>query len=92
MDNPWTSLRTSCGRTVDAGGAAVDTLGTVSGHGQWTNGGVLVDNGPAWWKHVDVIRAPGENTVVPPHTDHNQQTHPDQRRYTGVHSIHTPYY
>ena len=92
VDKSWTRLRTSCGPTVDADTPAVDSLGTHHGHGQWTNGGVLVDNVPGSWKHVDVISRPGDDTDVPPHADHNLQTGADQRRHPCVHTIHTPYY
>ena len=92
VDNPWTRLRTSCGRPVDDTTVSVDALLTAVGTGQWTSGGVLVDNDRRPWKHVDVISRPGEDIVVPPHADHNQQSDADLHRYPCVHSIHTPYY
>jgi len=92
VDNQWTRLLTRCGPPVDGVTFSVDALGTGSRNGQWTNGGVLVDNVPASWKHIDVTCRPGEDNDVPPHGAHNHETGADQRRYARVHIIHTPYY
>ena len=92
VDKSWTRLRTSCGPTVDAGVLTVDSLGTRNRHGQWTNGGGLVDNVPTSWKHIDVVSRPGEDNDVPPHAAHNHETGADLRRHPCVHTIHTPYY
>jgi hypothetical protein len=77
---------------VDDTGPTVDDRSPAATNGPWTDGGQVVDEPRAPWKHNDVVRSAGEKRRGRPQELHGSRTAADLRRNRVVHSFHTPYY
>jgi hypothetical protein len=77
---------------VDDVPTTVDELDGAGPFAPWTDGGRTVDAAPVRWKHIRVVRGPGENPVAGPQEVHRAEPRSDLRGSRVVHRFHTPYY